>query len=247
MILPSEKFEKIARDYGDAPSTPYRNATHFVHLNADKKRFEASDGRILAVVPVLPEDFETLEDLLVDPEVFAFARKAKAARKNPAVLRKNGHDQWLNADSAAIPAAVDFGIGSDGKPNPPPAWPDADAVVPRPGNRPPDFIFNPRLLLQLLEALSPDTKQESGHVGLAIWFARKNAADGGPGTIDFSSAMYCEAANGTGAYGVAMPMPLESKNGAPILQTPRIYSQDKQPRSSAAPGACEIPKPRATP
>jgi len=103
MKLPAGKIE------GVCSNDESRLVLNNVHLNVEKKRLEASDGKMAVMIGVEPEDGDTSG--LVSVDVFKAARKAKSG------VKLNGNATLDN--SATMPRATAEGI-----------FPDVGAVIP---------------------------------------------------------------------------------------------------------------------
>lgn len=215
MLLPSHKIERAAID----PEEEGRYALNFVHVNARKKRLEASDGKILAVVPAeLEGEDEILLDELVPIDTTKRARKA-AGKRAPRRLSTtpDGKSHGM-IDGASVP-----------KPEGTTPFPDIDAVTPDPGDRVPDLILNPRLFLALHEAISSGEYEDQDRApSIALWFKRD-----GEGRPDFTSGIYAQAVDGNGAYGVIMPIGQDSR--APILPVKRAGKKKEKAKVEKTP------------
>jgi len=178
MYVPVQKIEGVVSD------DPHREALRHVRLNPETKSLEATNGKALVVLPIELEDGEEAKERFFSSEDIKRARKA-GGRYARARLSEVPAGFGL-ADGSTIPAQ-----SLDG-----PHYPDFSAVVPKPGNRPPDIYLDAELLLAVARGLSA-SKDHPGFVGL--WFAKKE------GQYEFDDAIYVRACEGDG-YGVVMPL-----------------------------------------
>lgn len=164
----------------DTPST-FRH----VNFNAKKHRLEASNGKILAVVPAR----KCADDKAGPIPVEAI----KAARKGSAKGR------MVLGDNVEVPlVGEDFERFTPAEPGDVFSFPSVDDVTPKHSNNPPDIILDADLLRRLARAIDKEGKVSNG---VELWFKRDM-----DGKIDGRGAILAKSTKPGGAYGVIMPI-----------------------------------------
>lgn len=179
MLVPKHKVEAVCDKGG------MRFALAMVHFNKEKSRLEASNGKVLAVVPVDPETTQEDQDKsFITPKQLATARKNGRHVPSCATLKVNGKVEYYDGATEPLDKSAD-GL----------SFPDMDAVTPYPkeGGRV-KLVINPELLYSLWEAITEDRDRTVG-IELSI----KVEDD-----LTVKSAIYAKGTDG--AYGVIMPM-----------------------------------------
>lgn len=170
MILPNTKIEK-ALDPKDLRT--YLHDPHF-----DGSRIVATNGRIMAVIPVEVGKGDTPGP--VPLEAIKLARKTKLP------------DIELS-ETEALAAGVKFPREDKGK------YPDFEQVIPKESTEKPDLVIDAKLLYELALALSTNTKEPK----LKLWFARRGDD---PQDIDPDGAIRVKAGEQDHeGFGVIMP------------------------------------------
>jgi hypothetical protein len=187
------KFDRRCKIEGVTSNETVRYALGFVHVNP-KGFLEASNGKALAVVPVFPEDGEKVVDTLLEPGTMAFACKIpKGLEPSIEILADGSIRNKLGETRPGFKKVEGENLH----------YPDVEAVTPDPGDRPPDLVIDPYLLLRVAEAVGVDRPVKDGNripkAGLALWFGIKE------GKIDLRNGIYVRPLTDTGAWGVIMP------------------------------------------
>lgn len=172
MKLTQNEIERAAAK-GDI--RPYMN---HVHLDAAAQRLVATNGHILAVVPVEVEEGDTAGP--IPAEAFPAARKAAGSHFEPA-MQANGSVVLQNGATMPRPSAADIG--------PFPAW---EKLVERFQPSGVSVTFNAELLYELARALTPKGSKYGRVITLHLSASEPD-----------KSAMKVEGANG--AFGLLMP------------------------------------------
>lgn len=170
MKLPNTEIEMAIA------SRDIRDYLNHAHLDVEKKLLIASDGNILAVVPVEVDEEDTTGPVTVD--AIKAARKA-AGKKADATIIANGEQR--------IPAA---GLTMD-RPDVG-GYPNVDRILS--ANRPlgPSICLNPALLWDVARAVMPANAK---HQAIRIFLPETS-----------QQAMRVESFGDTGATGVIMPV-----------------------------------------
>jgi hypothetical protein len=152
----------------------------YLQCDDEGMRILATDGHILAVVPVESDEPQT--------EGFISVEALKAGRKAGS-LTANG--------SLSVPSGASFPrplTRDDGAPDA--KFPDVKRIIPE-HSAAPDVQIDAELIIRLARALC-DVKGTNPKL-INLHFAKKD-----DGSVDPGSAVYVEPANGNG-YGVVMP------------------------------------------
>lgn len=144
MKLPLSKIESAT-----AGKKEVRLMLQHLLLSVEAKTLTATNGHIIAIVPVEPEEGDTSGYITVEA--------LKAARKSKQGPRVNGSLEIV--EGASFPRPTEE---QDGK------FPDASKVMPAKPDREPDLCIDAKLLLQLAEALNDPAARIS--TGLEMWF-----------------------------------------------------------------------------
>lgn len=171
MKLPQTEIERAASQ-GDI-----RVYMNYVHFDVDGKRIVASNGHILAVVPVEVEEGDTSGP--IPAAAFKAARKAAGSHIDPS-MKANGAVILQDGSTLPRPSADDIG-----------PFPNWQTIMDRFKPSGISVTFNAELLLDLARAIT--TKGRYGRV-ITLHLAAEE-----PG----KSAMKIEGANG--AFGLLMP------------------------------------------
>lgn len=153
MKLPNTEIELAACTEGS------RYTLKVVKLDVANKRMLATDGHILAIVPV--EVSETDHDGLLTVDSIKQARKLHKSAKGISEMSVNGK---FTVKAGAQQAEFDLTTGQ---------FPNADAVVPKVSG-PPTVTINANLLLRLAKAI-----QEKNYAGdhiVSLWIKDANSS-----------------------------------------------------------------------
>jgi len=186
-----------------------RKALVPIHVNAKSKKLEASNGKALAIVSVTLEDGEELKEDFIPVSTWTAAKKELKKSIQPRLFtnEQGQHVDSLGRTYPKVEGAAEL------------KYPDVEAVIRNPGDRPPDLVINPRLLLNLAQAISVSGMTNEREVGIALWFHRD-----GRGKIDFERAIYAQAQDGEGAYGVIMGLTSAGTNLRPEVSKKEVRS-----------------------
>lgn len=186
MIVPRQRIEEARDKEKDA-----RRGLAFVHLDAKKSRLEASDGKILAVVPV-----EGCEGDTSGPVTAEALKMARSVNK--------GHVIGISANGT-----LKLDTGAEFPRPEAPTFPDVDRVTPDPAHARILLGINPELLRRLHLAIAENA---SAQPYLALYISPDQDGVVRRGIhVRVAGKSYGSEARGveTGdAYGVQMPVPV---------------------------------------
>lgn len=174
MLIPDHKIE------GCVSKEVVRYALNKVNLNVKRSRLEATDGKMLAVVPVELDPADT--GGLIEPKQIAEGRKIAKKYKG-------------KKPEMAVDGCVKFMDGStQPRPNDAGTYPDVDGVLFKKPEGPADLTVNAEALHTLSMALS---QNHGGFPNVRIWVVKDDK--GVPDKI-YVEAQRCA----DGAFGILM-------------------------------------------
>lgn len=151
MKLPNARIEQATRK-----KDKVRPQLNNMRLDVEQHTLAATDGFILALVPVEVDDGDTSG--YITPEAIALARKTRA--------------DSITADSALkLPDGTQLPRPKDADM---PQWPNVAVVIPPKPDHEPDLIIDTALLLRLAEALN-DQSQKKTATALKLWFSGRES------------------------------------------------------------------------
>lgn len=156
MKLPKQKIE-------NAVGNDHRRALHHVHLNTQDRELVATDGNIMAIIPLEPDE-EGSNDTTGPIPVEAI----KAARKH-----KDAEHLTIENGTVLVPGSA----MQLERPNGDGYYPDYRRVIPEApaSDQEPDIVLDASLLFKLAKALYDHPSSDNYPRGVKLYLGRDNA------------------------------------------------------------------------
>ena len=177
MHTPSKLIEKAAAQ--TLAASTYREYLTHAYLDVERQRLIATNGQIMAIVPVICEDSDTSGYVTLDALVLARKAKANIAANGSLAL----------SDGRVLPRPDADTVGK---------YPDIDRVLPAAPIGQADIYLDANLLYRLAQAISRKAEKHDG-LRIGLTFAKNS-----DGTIDHTRGVRVDGYDD--ACGVIMPM-----------------------------------------